>query len=74
MNMAMQLLIGGQSNNTGFIDMMNCNWTLRNLIIKKSALKDAGVDISLLDDEKKVNDAFNKSGLKMPDMNSRGVA
>ena len=43
-------------------------------MIRKNALKEAGFDISLLDNEKKVNDAFKKSGLKMPDMNNRGIA
>ena len=56
------------------IDMMNCNWILRNLVIKKNALREAGFDISLLDDEKKVNAAFKKSGLAMPNMNNRGIA
>jgi hypothetical protein len=74
MNMAMQLLSGGPSNNTGFIDMMNSNWIFRNIMIKKNLLKGAGFDISPLDDEKKVNDAFKKSDLKMPNMNNRGVA
>ena len=54
--------------------MMNCNWIFRNLMVKKNALKEAGFDISLLDNEKKVNDAFKKSGLKMPNMNNRGIA
>ena len=54
--------------------MMNCNWIITNLVVKKNALKEAGFDISLLDNEKKVNDAFKKSGLKMPDMNNRGIA
>jgi|TARA_B110000238_G_scaffold181102_1_gene205672 hypothetical protein len=54
--------------------MMNCNWIFRNLVIKKNALRAAGFDISLLDNEKKVNAAFKKSGLKMPNMNNRGVA
>ena len=54
--------------------MMNCNWILRNLVIKKNALRAAGFDISLLDDEKKVNDAFKKSGLTMPNMNNLGIA
>tara|TARA_R110000765_G_scaffold320608_1_gene412573 strand:+ start:412 stop:543 length:132 start_codon:yes stop_codon:yes gene_type:complete len=43
-------------------------------MIKKNLLKGAGFDISPLDDEKKVNDAFKKSDLKMPNMNNRGVA
>jgi len=54
--------------------MMNCNWIFRNLMVKKNALKEAGFDISLLDNEQKVNDAFKKSGLKMPNMNNRGIA
>mgnify|MGYP000129565785 FL=1 len=53
--------------------MMNCNWIVRNLVIKKNALKKAGFDISPLDNEKKVNAAFKKSGLIMPNMNNRGV-
>ena len=43
-------------------------------MIRKNALKEAGFDISLLDNEKKVNDAFKKSGLKIPNMNNRGIA
>ena len=54
--------------------MMNCNWMFRNLMIKKNALKAAGFDISILDDEHKVNIAFKKAGLKMPNMNNRGIA
>ena len=54
--------------------MMNCNWIFRNLMIRKNALKEAGFDISLLAKEKKVNDVFKKSGLKMPNMNNRGIA
>ena len=54
--------------------MMNCNWIVRNLVIKKNALKKAGFDISPLDNEKKENAAFKKSGLIMPNMNNRGVA
>ena len=54
--------------------MMNCNWMFRNLMIKKNALKEAGFDISILDDEHKVNIAFKKAGLKMPNMNNRGIA
>ena len=54
--------------------MMNCNWMFRNLMIKKNALKAAGFDISILDNEHKVNIAFKKSGLKMPNMNNRGIA
>ena len=54
--------------------MMNCNWIFRNLMVKKNALKEAGFDISILDNEKKVNDAFKKSGLKMSNMNNRGIA
>jgi hypothetical protein len=54
--------------------MMNCNWIFRNLVIKKNALRAAGFDILPLDNEKKVNEAFKKSGLKMPNMNNRGIA
>ena len=54
--------------------MMNCNWIFRNLMIKKNLLKEVGIDIILLDNEKKVNEAFKKSGLKMPNMNNRGIA
>ena len=54
--------------------MMSCNWIFRNLTIKKNALKKAGVDILTLDDEQKVNAAFKKSGLKMPNLNNRGIA
>ena len=43
-------------------------------MVKKNALKEAGFDISLLNNEKKVNDSFKKSGLKMPNMNNRGIA
>ena len=74
MNMAIKLSSGGPSNNTGFIDMMNSNWIFRNLMIKKNLLKGAGFDVAPLDNEKKVNEAFKKSGLKMPGMNDRGVA
>jgi hypothetical protein len=54
--------------------MMNCNWIIRDLMAKKRAMKDAGIDIVTLDNEKKVNEAFKKSGLKMPNMNNRGIA
>ena len=34
-----------------------CNWIVRNLLIKKKMLKEAGVDITS-DNERKVNKAF----------------
>ena len=43
-------------------------------MIKKNLLKGAGFDVAPLDNEKKVNEAFKKAGLKMPSMNGRGVA
>ena len=54
--------------------MMNCNWIFRNLMIKKNLLKEAGIDIILLDNEKKVNEAFKKSGLVFPVSNKGGRA
>ena len=33
--------------------MMSCNWIVRNLLIKKKMLKEAGVDITPLDNERK---------------------
>ena len=54
--------------------MMNSNWIFRNLMIKKNLLKVAGFDVAPLDNEKKVNEAFKKAGLKVPSMNGRGVA
>jgi hypothetical protein len=54
--------------------MMNCNWIIRDLMAKKRAMKDAGIDIAPLDNEKKVNEAFKNSGLKMSNMNNRGIA
>ncbi len=53
---------------------MHWNWIVRDLVIKKNDLRAAGFDILPLDNEKKVNEAFKKSGLKMPSMNNRGVA
>jgi len=37
-------------------------------------LKEAGIDVVPLDNEKKVNDAFKASGLVFPKSNNRGVA
>ena len=54
--------------------MMNCNWIFRNLMIKKNVLKEAGFDISTLDNEQKVNTTFKNAGLKMPNMNNQGIA
>ena len=54
--------------------MMNCNWIFRNLMIKKNLLKEAGIDIVLLDNEFKVNEAFKAAGLIFPKLNNRGVA
>jgi hypothetical protein len=54
--------------------MMNTNWLLRNLILKKKMLKEIGVDIRPLDNEKKVNEAFLKAALVFPEKNGRGVA
>jgi len=61
--------------------MMNCNWLLRNTLIKKNLLKEAGVDVAELevwkdgkDPAKRIAKAFKDLGLKMPVMNNRGVA
>lgn len=61
--------------------MMNCNWIVRNLMIKKNLLREAGIDVSELeswkdgkDPERRISEAFKKAGLKMPDMNNRGIA
>ena len=42
--------------------MMSCNWIVRNLLIKKDAER-GGVDITPLDNERKVNKAFKDAGL-----------
>jgi len=43
-------------------------------MITKNLLKEAGIDIILLDNEKKVNEAFKKSGLVFPVSNKGGRA
>ena len=43
-------------------------------MIKKKMLKEAGIDVAPLDNEKKVNDAFKASSLVFPKLNNRGVA
>ena len=54
--------------------MMNCNWIVRNLLIKKRMLKEAGIDVTPLDNERKVNKAFKDAGLIFPKLNNRGRA
>ena len=54
--------------------MMSCNWIVRKLLIKKKMLKEAGVDITPLDNERKVNKAFKDAGLIFPKLNNRGRA
>ena len=54
--------------------MMNCNWIIRDLLIKKNMLKEAGIDIVPLDNENKVNAAFKAAGLVFPKLNNCGVA
>ena len=54
--------------------MMNCNWIIRDLLIKKNMLKEAGIDIVPLDNENKVNEAFKAARLVFPKLNNRGVA
>ena len=54
--------------------MMNCNWIVRNLLIKKKMLKEAGIDVTPLDNERKVNKAFKNEGLIFPKINNRGRA
>ena len=50
------------------------NMILRNLLLKKKALKAAGFDVGKLDTMKKVDDAFKKSGLPKINTNNMGVA
>ena len=59
---------------TRLFPMMSCNWIVRNLLIKKKMLKEAGVDITPLDNERKVNKAFKDAGLVFPKLNNRGRA
>ena len=54
--------------------MMNCNWIFRDLMTKKRVMREAGIDVTPLDNEKKVNDAFKASSLVFPKLNNRGVA
>tara|TARA_R110000751_G_scaffold10671_6_gene38665 strand:+ start:2682 stop:2846 length:165 start_codon:yes stop_codon:yes gene_type:complete len=54
--------------------MKSYNWILRNLMIKKTMLKDTGIDVRPLDDETKVNAAFKMAGLKFPVRNNGGIA
>ena len=49
--------------------MMSWNWIVRNLLIKKKMLKEAGVDITPLDNERKVTKAFKDAGLIFPKSN-----
>ena len=57
------------------VDMRNVgNMILRNLLLKKKALKAAGFDVGKLDTMKKVDDAFKKSGLPKINTNNMGVA
>ena len=54
--------------------MMNCNWIVRNLLIKKKMLKEVGIDVVPLDNEQKVNKAFKDAGLIFPKLNNCGRA
>ena len=54
--------------------MMSCNWIVRNLLVKKKMLKEAGIDVIPLDSELKVNKAFKDAGLVFPKLNNRGIA
>ena len=54
--------------------MMSCNFIVRNLLIKKKMLKEAGIDVTPLDNERKVNKAFKNAGLIFPKINNRGRA
>ncbi len=54
--------------------MMSCNWIVRNLLVKKKMLKEAGIDVIPLDNELKVNKAFKDAGLIFPKLNNRGIA
>ena len=54
--------------------MMSCNWIVRNLLIKKKMLKEAGIDVTPLDNERKVNKAFKNAGLIFPKSNNLGCA
>lgn len=60
--------------------MMNSNWLFRDLMIQKRMLREAGIDVSELETWKdgkapfkRISEAFKKAGLKMPEMNGRGV-
>ena len=53
---------------------MNCNWIVRNLLIKKRMLKEVGIDVAPLDNERKVNKAFKDAGLILPKSNNRGIS
>ena len=59
---------------TRLFPMMSCNWIVRNLLIKKKMLKEAGIDVTPLDNERKVNKAFKNAGLIFPKINNRGRA
>jgi len=52
--------------------MMNCNWIFRDLMTKKRVMRESGIDVTPLDNEKKVNEAFKKSGLVFPVSNKGG--
>jgi hypothetical protein len=54
--------------------MMNSNWIFRDLMTKKRVMREAGIDVTPLDNEKKVNEAFKKSGLVFPVSNNGGRA
>ena len=57
------------------VNMRNVgNTILRNLLLKKKALKAAGFDVGKLDTMKKVDDAFKKSGLPKINTNNMRVA
>ena len=59
---------------TRLFPMMSCNWIVRNLLVKKKMLKEAGIDVIPLDNELKVNKAFKDAGLVFPKLNNRGRA
>ena len=54
--------------------MISFNLIVRNLLIKKKMLKEVGIDITPLDNERKVNKAFKDAGLIFPKSNNRGIA
>ena len=54
--------------------MMNSNWIFRDLRTKKRVMREEGTDVTPFDNEKKVNEAFKKSGLVFPVSNKGGRA